>query len=527
MSNPIDCARDARFSASCSVSRSRLTCAGNAIHVFSAYRAFLATLVSVLLLSVLLVAQTTEFNQAEALQRAEQAMSDARSLDLAIYSPRHFSKAESSLEEARSLIERKRERELIKIRLQTCLDELSEARTTAKVVFDKLGDAVALRQAAKQAGGEQVTGDGWTRAEEKMFAACRDIERGQEHIAPEEIDEISGSYRAVRREALRKQYLGLAREKIDAAVKAGAERIVPTLLVRAHQAVGRAETALAQENLDLARSEADAAIQHAEHASALINYSSSAQSEKFPVEATILPYDDLLLKIAERLEGTVDFAGGGPKSETKLMALISAREDSLVTQLANERASREALEQSLVETQTALADAQGRLAQLEQRLAAAEGERSASREALQKKQDLAGRVQRAQEHFKPGEAVVLQDEQGRAIIRIYGLSFPPGKSNLEKSQLKLLDKVALAVREFDNPSITIEGHTDSDGSEKENQTLSEQRALVVGASLADAMKIRADLLTATGYGESRPIADNKTKEGKSRNRRIDVVLSLP
>jgi outer membrane protein OmpA-like peptidoglycan-associated protein len=191
------------------------------------------------------------------------------------------------------------------------------------------------------------------------------------------------------------------------------------------------------------------------------------------------------------------------------------------------RQNNESLETSLRESQTSLADAQNRIIQLEQRAKTLENQQSESKDALQKKTELTQTIAHAQEFFKPGEAIILQDERGRVIIRVYAINFAAGQSSVEKSQLKIIDKVAKAVQEFLGAKISVEGHTDSDGKDDVNQTLSEARALAVGSALADALKVRADTLTATGYGETKPIADNANKEGRARNRRIDVVLTLP
>ncbi|MEZ5478056.1 MAG: OmpA family protein [Thiolinea sp.] len=67
------------------------------------------------------------------------------------------------------------------------------------------------------------------------------------------------------------------------------------------------------------------------------------------------------------------------------------------------------------------------------------------------------------------------------------------------------------------------GHTDSDGSEAYNQTLSQQRADAVRTYLQN-KGIPAELMTTRGFGESQPVASNNTAEGKARNRRISFEI---
>ena len=78
----------------------------------------------------------------------------------------------------------------------------------------------------------------------------------------------------------------------------------------------------------------------------------------------------------------------------------------------------------------------------------------------------------------------------------------------------------------DNPKIsaTVEGHTDSVGSDEYNQWLSERRAEAVRALLVDKEGVSPAQISAVGLGESKPIADNRTEEGRARNRRVELVL---
>jgi len=73
----------------------------------------------------------------------------------------------------------------------------------------------------------------------------------------------------------------------------------------------------------------------------------------------------------------------------------------------------------------------------------------------------------------------------------------------------------------------VGGHTDSVGSESYNQGLSERRAAAVRDYVVSVEASIAGVLTTAGYGESQPIADNDTDEGRAENRRVEFVVSLP
>jgi OOP family OmpA-OmpF porin len=79
--------------------------------------------------------------------------------------------------------------------------------------------------------------------------------------------------------------------------------------------------------------------------------------------------------------------------------------------------------------------------------------------------------------------------------------------------------------EFDtNTTAVIEGHTDNVDTAEYNQKLSEARANSVRQYLIDNFGIKASRLTAVGYGETKPIASNKTEEGRQKNRRVQAVI---
>jgi outer membrane protein OmpA-like peptidoglycan-associated protein len=79
------------------------------------------------------------------------------------------------------------------------------------------------------------------------------------------------------------------------------------------------------------------------------------------------------------------------------------------------------------------------------------------------------------------------------------------------------------LKNYPNAKFSIEGHTDSDGSDAFNQKLSEARASVVKNALIE-RGIKESNLNAVGFGESAPVATNKTAKGKAENRRTEVKL---
>jgi len=102
--------------------------------------------------------------------------------------------------------------------------------------------------------------------------------------------------------------------------------------------------------------------------------------------------------------------------------------------------------------------------------------------------------------------------------------FDTGKATFKKETDPVLKAMTAIFKEYPKASFTIEGHTDSVGSEKSNQLLSERRANAVKDYLV-ANGISDDRLSAVGYGEAQPIDDNKTRAGRANNRRVEVKLN--
>lgn len=116
------------------------------------------------------------------------------------------------------------------------------------------------------------------------------------------------------------------------------------------------------------------------------------------------------------------------------------------------------------------------------------------------------------------EVMDTLNEYARTIL------FDTGKSTFKKETDPVLKAMTAIFKEYPKASFTIEGHTDSVGSEKSNQLLSERRANAVKDYLV-ANGISDDRLSAVGYGEAQPIDDNKTRAGRANNRRVEVKLN--
>jgi len=115
-------------------------------------------------------------------------------------------------------------------------------------------------------------------------------------------------------------------------------------------------------------------------------------------------------------------------------------------------------------------------------------------------------------------------ENSRGTVFTLGeTSFASGKAELRPVTADQINKLLDFLKKNPNRYMLIEGHTDSTGSESLNLSISRQRAEAVKSVLVS-KGVRADRIKAKGYGESRPVADNSTEEGRRKNRRVEIIV---
>ncbi len=209
-------------------------------------------------------------------------------------------------------------------------------------------------------------------------------------------------------------------------------------------------------------------------------------------------------------------------SETKAAAEAAEKEKAeLESSLANSDAERRALRKRVDE-----------LAELNKELSRNTEKLEAAKEALEKKSsEYESLAKSLKEEIKTGK-IELSELKGRMVVKMKDkILFSSGSTKLNKEGQEALEKVAQALKGVEGKLIRVEGHTDnvplpSDGKTEfaSNWELSTTRALVV-VKLLQEQGVPPTMLSALGYGEYQPIASNQTVEGRSLNRRIEIVLA--
>jgi chemotaxis protein MotB len=215
---------------------------------------------------------------------------------------------------------------------------------------------------------------------------------------------------------------------------------------------------------------------------------------------------------------------------------------ALEQKLAEATAAAETAEKERTELESSLAqsDAERRalrkrvdeLTALNQELSRSTEKLAAAKEALEKKSSEYENLARSlKEEIKTGK-IELSELKGRMVVKMKDkILFSSGSTKLNKEGQEALEKVAQALKDVQGKLIRVEGHTDnvpvptdSKAEFASNWELSTTRALVV-VKLLQEQGVPPTMLSALGYGEYQPMASNQTAEGRSLNRRIEIVLA--
>lgn len=234
------------------------------------------------------------------------------------------------------------------------------------------------------------------------------------------------------------------------------------------------------------------------------------------------------------------FADDGASDKTIDAAYVAQRRAEIAdargriadAQAANARgnsALAKAGEERLSATEDALRASRGDAARTGQQLALTAAQLRTTDKALaEEKQARAkaeARLKDAMDKLVLAASLNVKEEPRGTVITLPGnVLFATGKWELLPGARSKLDAVAAALKDQPDVTITVEGHTDSQGTPASNLDLGTKRAESVRAYL-QSKGVPKEQLTAAGIGEGRPIGDNKTLDGRAQNRRVEIIVT--
>lgn len=431
-----------------------------------------------------------------------------------ILAPKSYGKAYEKYSKAEDDYQKGRNLEDIRKNLREAEAYFSKALEAVRLAEVTFASPSAARNDAVSAEAARFAPDAWTQAERKFIEAAEILENGDVNNAKKRGAEAETIYRQAELDAIKANYLTPAWTLLEKADRLKAEKRAPKTLARARKYANAAEDLLRQNRYDNdeAREMAQKAKYEARHALYLNAQIDNITSKGYSLEDMFLAFEAPVEKIGASAEVDIQFDRGWDPIVTSIMDKVTDTQEKL----------RQAI-QVIEKRNSEINNLQAQLTSMESRLGnLSEAERSLKRKLQMERarEDLINQVAKT---FSRQEGMVLRNGDN-IIVRLYGLSFPVGKSTIEPQFFQLLTKVQDAIRKIPNGSVIIEGHTDSQGSDQTNQVLSEERAAAVRQYLLANMTISENKVASVGYGESKPIASNESVQGRAQNRRIDIVI---
>lgn len=399
--------------------------------------------------------------------------------------------------------------------LNQAVASFQQAIEATDLAMVTLASTLKARDDAAKVNAAGSAPDLWNQGEAKFAEAGRKLEEGNVNDARKKGAEAETYYRDAELSAIKTSFFDETRTLLARANKEKVDKVAPITLELATNLLAEAEAALNEDRYDIDRPrtlaiEAKYEALHALHLAKVIRMIDDKQMTE---EQLILQAEKPLTSIAGTLDLNVGFAEGFAKPTQTIVEainLLEAEQDQLASDLVDREARIESLNEQVAQLETNLGGASEAQAALQAQIAAQE---SAQRSFTQ-----------VEQMFTREEARVLR-EGGNVVVRLVGMNFASGQSEIRPDNFSLLTKVKAAIALYPGSMVTIEGYTDAYGSDESNLKLSQERADAVAQYLLANSNLPASNLTAVGFGEMNPIANNETPEGRKKNRRIDIVIT--
>ena len=448
------------------------------------------------------------------------ALDKARTEQVDALAPTSFTEAVEAYDTAVKDAGRGRSPDKVRARVQEGEAALRRATTAAASARQLLSSVIKAREDALTAEAPKFAPQPWQKAAERFRDAMAENEKNDTKNAQRRAAEAEVLLRDAELVAIKGGILDEARTLIAQADEAKVGKRAPRSLGAAKRYLAEAEQELQRNRYEVSgpRKLAAQARYEARHATYLAQLIERVlkeeDDEQAGIEGLILSWEEPLRRIAGEMELSAQFDKG----------------IQVPMQEINEHASQQAqevrrLKQELDDRDDQLAALNNQLQRIESRLGGVSEERVALQRRVDAQERLRTSVAALEASFTPDEARVVRQGDD-VVLSLLGIKFPSGRSTIDASSAPLMKKVQNGLALFPGASISVEGHTDANGSDSTNLILSQDRADAVRQYLVSNFKLDPEKVSSVGYGEARPVATNETAAGRARNRRIDLVIHL-
>ncbi|MDO9182752.1 MAG: OmpA family protein [Bacteriovorax sp.] len=421
---------------------------------------------------------------ANEISNLEANLNMAKGKNVDLLSPKNFSEAQNYLEEAKEQFLTGKDSRKILHSLSVANTYLLNANQFADITRPQIQNIIKAREEAKLANAHIYFSKNFKNADEKLSDISKDIPKNKTSINLKKEEQLLTWYKSLEKKAVKERYLKEARDVMNQAKKEDAEKYAPRSLAIAEKSFSEAES-LINTNPNNKSEIAAIATKARDDAYHAFNINRSAKG------TAQISHEEIAILIEDQRQRVA-----GNEQNLNLV-----QDELLTTSSALEKEKEE--KNSVILTKEELL---------------AEKNKLISEKIMNEK------YEQAREKFSENEAEVYR--QGDSlIIRLKAMAFPSATSTIVSKNYPLLSKVGKIVEEFGpGTEVTILGHTDSVGSSKINYKLSSLRAQSVKDYLASITEVKEMKIEALGYGDQKPLATNKTPDGRAKNRRVDIII---
>ena len=422
-------------------------------------------------------------NAAVEVHSLETDVSAASANQVNVLSPRNFEKARDTLSSAKKSLDNQKDPKDTLHLVAVGHAYLARSNEFAQTARSNLEDVVVARGDAIKAGAPGYATAEFRDADQNLKDVTSDIEKNDLRAAATNRSNLQAAYLALELKSIKETCLGQSRETIALAIQEGAKDFAPRSLA--------------------------IALKSATDTDAFINANRHDSEQLIIRTNNTMEAANHLLKITRNSKSS-------KKTSSEDNALQMEGEQNIVVSKQNQILDK----QNQLEEQKTQLDNNKQQVRDDQ---VVNRDLTKENQILEKKQAFDRSFDEARAEFTGTEAEVYK--QGNTLmIRLRGLEFPSAKASLKGSNFPLLAKVQKVIRDFGRSSVIVEGHTDSRGGKVLNEKLSTERAQAVKDYFVSNAGQEILDIKSIGYDYQKPLASNKTADGRAQNRRVDVLI---
>lgn len=422
------------------------------------------------------------------IQGQRSLMIEAQEYQVDVLAATPFKKADQYLTDAFDLNSKGTAPDKILEKLGYSKAYLNKAVESSNVVRPNVSDVALARVAALKAGARSFPKE--LKSIDKELSDMASPPEKSDKISAKDKSELQNQYQNLELSAIKQTNLGEAKKVLNLARKKGAEKITPIAYKDAVEKINAAEKIIETDR----------------HS-----------------DSKIAPAAEIAKTSTMRVFTLLASEQNSRNQTPEQRAMTLEARDQAVTD-ANAITSEVVAESSIKDVKLAIKDEKianqnESIANQNESIANTEG----ANQALLEREYDEKVVNNAAAQFDKSEADVYRQD-GNLVIRLKSMNFATNRADLPSASIAVLTKVKNVMKDLTPENVMIEGHTDGLGDSAKNQKLSEKRAQSVMQFFATEDYLKGNILNSSGFGYSKPLATNKTKEGRAQNRRVDIII---